>query len=47
MGSSFRGAQELNLERKVALRPEKENAAFWTVIWPEEVPHMAVFAKLN
>ena len=37
----------LSQERKGSLRPEKENAASWPVFWPEEVPHMAVPAKLD
>ena len=35
------------MEREGALQPKKENTASWPVLWPEEVPHMAVPAKLE
>ena len=37
----------LILEEKGSLRPEKEKTTSWPVFWPEEVPHMAVPAKLD
>jgi hypothetical protein len=37
----------LSLEEKGSLRLEKENTVSWPVFLPEEVPHMAVPAKLD
>ena len=37
----------LGLEEEGSLRPEKVNTASWPVFWPEEMPHMAVPAKLD